>query len=95
MENVNRWRGQIGLDAIDQAELDATVKSLPVDGVESSYVELGPSEGSDSASMILAVVVPRPSQIVFIKLLGDPSLVVDEKPNFERFVQSLRFPASP
>ena len=71
------------------------MKSLKVDDVESSYVELGPSESSDSASMILAVVVPRPGQTVFIKLLGDHSLVVDEKPNFERFVQSLRFPATP
>lgn len=95
LENVNRWRGQIGLPAIDQAELDATVKSLKVDGVDSSYVELGPSASSDSTSTILAVIVPRPGQTVFIKLLGDHSLVIDEKPNFERFVQSLRFPASP
>jgi hypothetical protein len=95
LDNVNRWRGQIGLGTIDQAELDATVKTLTVDGIESSFVELAPADGSDQDSMILAVVIPRPGQTVFVKLLGNRQLVAEERPSFERFVQSLHFPATP
>ena len=95
LENVNRWRAQIGLGPIEQVELDAAVRPWDVDGTQSSYVQLVSPDGRDDAQTILAVVIPRADQTLFVKLLGDRELAADEQRNFESFVKSIRFPASP
>ena len=91
LANVNRWRGQVGLAAIGQAELEEEVRTLEVDGIRSSYVQLAGPEGADDASTILAVVIPRGDQTLFVKLTGDRSLADEEQSNFESFVKSIRF----
>jgi hypothetical protein len=45
LANVNRWRGQIGLGPISEAELAQTAKELKVDGVSGTLVDVtGPHE---------------------------------------------------
>ncbi len=90
LDNVNRWRGQINLPAIDQSQLDSMITTLEVDGTPSQYVRISdPDAGARDA--ILAVIVPRPSQTVFIKMMGPDSLVLAEESAFEQFAKSLRF----
>lgn len=95
LDNVNRWRGQIGLDPIGQAELDASVEKLDVAGMECSYVRIVSPDGVEAKPTILAVVIPRPDQTLFVKLLGDRGLAAEEQTKFEQFVRSIRFAATP
>ncbi len=45
--NVNRWRRQVQLGAITQEELDETLQTIQVAGVEGNYVEsVGPEDAS-------------------------------------------------
>jgi hypothetical protein len=48
LSNVNRWRGQLNLPPVAEAELSTTTKKLPIDGREATYVSL---VGTGSGSM--------------------------------------------
>jgi hypothetical protein len=90
LDNVNRWREQINLPPIDQARLTALIENLEVDGTPSQYVRLIDTE-SGGRQAILAVIVPRPDQTVYIKMMGPSDLVQAEQGAFEQFVGSIRF----
>ncbi|HEX5106646.1 MAG TPA: hypothetical protein VFV87_22655, partial [Pirellulaceae bacterium] len=66
LENVNRWRGQVGLKAAQEV---AGVKKIETLGIEGDYVEL---QGPDQS--MLAVMAPVGDRVWYIKLLGDPEL---------------------
>ena len=86
LANVNRWRDQIGLAAMTQAELDKEFKTLTVDGIAGHY-----SESVGKTETILGVIVERDGQAWFIKLQGDVKLAAAEKERFEAFVKSVKF----
>lgn len=91
LANVNRWRGQIQLGEIDQAELDKSLRRIQVDDVQGDYVELLGPEGTESRQAILAVSALRDGKTWFFKLSGDAELAQREKEHFEQFVNSVRF----
>ncbi len=87
LDNVNRWRQQIGLEPVSQEDLDSTARAIEVDGTSARLFDLvGETE------TILAVIVPSGGQSWFFKLKGDPALAEREKANFESFVTSVKFP---
>ncbi len=87
LDNVNRWRKQIGLEPVSQEELDSTARVVEVDGTTARMFDLvGETE------TILAVIVPSGGQSWFFKLKGDPALAEREQANFESFVTSVKFP---
>ncbi|HZU37124.1 MAG TPA: hypothetical protein VFA18_14480 [Gemmataceae bacterium] len=86
--NVNRWRGQIGLQAAPSQQVERDVRHLDADGKTASYVDLiGPEQ------RMLAVIVPHSGTTWFVKMLGPKDLVGQQKAAFEAFVKSLRFGA--
>ena len=87
LDNVNRWRQQIGLEPVSEEELDSTARVIKVDGRTARMFEL-----AGETETILAVIVPSGGQSWFFKLKGDPALAEREKPNFESFVTSVKFP---
>jgi hypothetical protein len=90
LQNVIRWREQIGLGPVDAEQLRREVRSMEVDGAPASYVDL---VGPDSAGgqRILAVSTEHGGQTWFIKMKGPSDVVAREKAAFEAFVRSLRF----
>jgi hypothetical protein len=93
LANVNRWRGQIKLPEITQAELDKTAGRIQVADVEGHFVELVGPEAVKPRQAILAVVAVRGEQAWFFKLWGDAELALREKSPFQEFVKSVRFSA--
>jgi hypothetical protein len=84
--NVNRWRGQAGLPELSESEIDAGAQSIPVDGEDAKYFVV---EGQERS--ILGVIAQRDGRQWFLKSDGPPSLVDQERANFETFVKSIRF----
>jgi hypothetical protein len=91
--NVDRWRGQLGLPAIAQTELNSLVQPLDVPGEQAMLVDMS---GSDSKTgeraRIIGVIVPRGKATWFFKLMGDGAVAEREKAAFLKFVQSVRYP---
>jgi hypothetical protein len=95
VENVKRWRGEVGLGSIPTDELLKQVQPLTVDGLPAAYVDLlGPASAGEKRHT-LAVMVPRGGQSWFIKMRGSADLVSKQKPTFETFVKSVRFEGDP
>ncbi len=89
-QNINRWRGQIGLQPISGEEIRKLVQTLKVAGQDCSYVDLvGPNLRT------LAVIVPQGETTWFIKMTGPTELVGKQKANFETFAKSIRFGDGP
>lgn len=91
ISNINRWRGQIKLKPVSEAALKSELKTIDVDGIQASYVELVGPESAEVRQSILGVLAEKSGTTWFIKLRGDAELASKEKENFETFVRSIRF----
>ncbi len=87
--NVNRWRGQIGLPPLAQAELEASVQHLDVGAFHIDFVDLTGS-GGNPPMRLLGAIVPHEGQTWFFKLTGPAPLVARELPAFREFLSTLK-----
>jgi hypothetical protein len=86
LPNVNRWRGQIGLNPISSEQFEKEKKQLEIAGQPADYVQF-----SESGQSILGVIAERDGLAWFIKLQGHAGLADRERQNFEDFARSIRF----
>lgn len=94
LANLNRWRGQLGLGPITEAELAQAFTAYKAPSGEFRVVDLsGQAEGK--AARILGAVLREADRTWFIKLMGDDKLVADQRGNFESFLKSLEFSSEP
>jgi len=96
LNNVNRWRGQVGLTPVSEAEVAKLVQPLQIAGQPASlYDQAGPNPGSGEKTRILAAITRRDGMAWFFKMTGDDALVAEQKPVFIDFLKSITFPAAP
>uniref|UniRef100_A0A7C4QTQ0 Uncharacterized protein n=1 Tax=Schlesneria paludicola TaxID=360056 RepID=A0A7C4QTQ0_9PLAN len=87
LANVNRWREQVGLDPIDQAQWAASREHLEIDGIPADLVELvGPKQET-----ILGAIADRGERTWFFKLHGPSAAAANEKPRFLEYLRSVRW----
>lgn len=94
VENVNRWRGQVGLEPASQQQIEQAATQTKVDGHDATIVELiGPVEpvGSAHKPAILAAVVLRDDATWFFKMTGDEPAVMKNKGPFMDFLKTVKF----
>ena len=89
LSNVNRWRGQIGLDQIDASGLDNLSSSIGVGGVAGSYVELVGDTAAGEA--IFGVSAVKAGKTWFVKMKGNRVVLEKQRENFRSFVGSIQF----
>lgn len=83
--NVDRWRGQVGLNRLTDEEWARGPRKLDVSGVTASYFDLPGRE-----KRILAAVLSHEGKTWFFKMIGPSDQVGKEQAAFEAFVQSVR-----
>jgi len=93
LDNLNRWRGQLGLKPVGQAEADKLVASLDVMGGKAMLVDMnGRNPETGRKVRLISAIVPREGLTWFYKLMGDEAAAGREKAAFIKFVQSARYP---
>ena len=96
LANVNRWRGQVGLPAIDEKELDRPARKLTSAAGEAVLFDLaGPKHDQAAALRILAAVLRAGESTWFFNMTGEASPVAALKPSFVEFLNSLESPHAP
>jgi hypothetical protein len=98
LDNVNRWRGQVGLPPVAAEELPRLAQPVEIGRQAAQlYEQAGPVPGSGETNRILAAVLRRGGIAWFFKMTGDDGLVAQQKPVFEEFLKSLNLaaPAGP
>jgi len=91
LANLNRWRGQLQLPPLAEADVAGAVTRLSPNGLSVTVVDFsgGPA---DKPVRLLGAIVPHDGATWFFKLTGPVDLVAKEKPAFLAFVQTLSAP---
>jgi hypothetical protein len=85
LPNVNRWRGQIGLEPIEAGDLPKQTSTVEVGTAKGTVLDV---TSKDSKKRLVVVSVPSGGNTSFYKLMGDETVVAREKESFLRFVQA-------
>lgn len=67
LENVNRWRGQVGLEAVAKDELTDVTEAVQIGDDEGLLAEM---ISEDGAKGILAAMVEKYDRVWFFKMIG-------------------------
>lgn len=94
LQNVNRWRAQVGLQPLSAAELAQHTATVKIAGTDAPLFELAgtPLDG-DKPTRILAAVLPLPQVAWYFKMTGDDALVAAQKAAFIHYLESVHFGA--
>jgi hypothetical protein len=88
LANLNRWRGQIGLEPLAAEKAPGTQTKLTVDGIESRLDDMvNPAEGK----AMIVVTVPKDGSSWFFKMTGDAAVVAAQRDALIKFVESVKF----
>ncbi|MCG3136765.1 MAG: hypothetical protein HJJLKODD_00601 [Phycisphaerae bacterium] len=89
LANVNRWRGQIGMPAVTEAELPQMNSPLPVGDIAATLTDI--TNTQLPPQQMLSVTIPHAGQTWFIKMVGPAERVAQYRTDFLTFSQSIRF----
>jgi hypothetical protein len=90
LANLNRWRGQIKLAPLAQADVEATVSRQHQGTLDVTIADfIGTSGGGTE---ILGAIVPFQGGTWFFKLMGPTAVVSTQKTAFLAYVKSIKEP---
>lgn len=88
LANVNRWRGQVQLGPISEADLPNEVQRLESNGLTLTIVDVKGTGANPQH--ILGALVPYEGATWFIKLSGPDNVVGPAKPAFLAFLKTVK-----
>ena len=88
LPNINRWRAQLGLPPVEEADLKK-VEAVEVGGAKGDLVDI--TGGGDHPKRIVAAVVAHGDRHWFFKMMGPADVVEKQKKAFGEFLASVRF----
>lgn len=95
LANVNRWRDQLGLKPVEEAELSKLQQPVEVAGSQGQLYDFsGENAGSGDKMRMLVAVSRRNDTAWFFKMLGDETVVSEQRPAFLSYVKTFQFPSS-
>jgi hypothetical protein len=94
LANVNRWRGQLGLEPLNnEMELAHIVPTMDLSG--GGHLTIVDFSGTDAKTgkpaRLVGAIVPQSGQTWFYKLMGDEQIVAQQKDAFIEFIQSANY----
>ncbi len=96
VDNVNRWRGQLGLPPIDAAKLGDAAEKVTIGSNPASLYDMsGTDPQTKQPARILASILSSDGTTWFFKMVGADALVAQEKPSFKEFLKSISGQAAP
>jgi hypothetical protein len=85
-DNVNRWRRQMGLAPVDANAVTSQVAALKTEDMTFSTTDI-----AGNKTRTIAAWTRRDGRVWFFKATGSDAAVEKEKPNFVKFIESVRF----
>ena len=92
LANINRWRGQLGLDAVDAEQLESIIERRTLAGREFVIVDFANEQApADKKQRVIGAIVPASDETWFFKMTGDDALTAAQKPAFLEVLKSVEF----
>ncbi len=85
-DNINRWRGQMGLAPVDANAVTSQVAPLKTEDTTFSTTDI-----AGDKTRTVAAWTRRDGRVWFFKATGPNAAIEKEKPNFVKFIESVRF----
>ena len=85
-DNLNRWRGQVGLKNLSAEANDKSAQKITLDGKEAKIVEALGAQTS-----ILAAIIPDGNFLWYIKATGPTKAVAANRNDFITFLKTIKF----
>jgi hypothetical protein len=85
-DNINRWRGQMGLAPVDANAVTSQVTPLKTGDTTFSTTDI-----AGNKTRTIAAWTRREGRVWFFKATGPQAAIEKEKPNFVKFIESVRF----
>src|SRR5437762_8442773 len=85
-DNVNRWRGQMGLAPVDANAVSSQVAPLKTADTMFSTIDI-----AGNKTRTIAAWTRRNGRVWFFKATGTTAAIEKEKSNFVKFIESVRF----
>ena len=93
LANINRWRGQIQLPPLTDADLAQQSRTITSRGRSMRWVDFVSEQTARPLKRITAVIYKKGDQTWFFKMDGDDATVRQAQPAFRAFLNSLQFPS--
>ncbi len=87
--NINRWRGQIGLEPLAESDLAANITRVAA-GENSPQITVVDFASKDASTRMLAAILPGKGETYFFKLTGPASTVAAQKNAFLAMLQTVK-----
>lgn len=92
LENVNRWRGQVGQPRLTESEINQLAEPVEIAGAPGRLFDFaGKTADEDKPARLVASILHRGGTAWFFKMIGDDALVAAQKPLFVAFLKSVHF----
>jgi len=94
LANINRWRGQINLSPLTQADLPKESRSISPHGQPMLLVDFLSTErliDNKFKKRLIAAIYKQGDRSWFFKMAGEEATVEAAKPVFLKFLESVRF----
>ena len=85
-DNVNRWRGQMGLAPVDASTVTSQLAPLKTADTTFSTTDI-----AGGKTRTIAAWTRRDGRVWFFKATGPTAAIEKEKPKFVKFIESVRF----
>ncbi|MDP6613824.1 MAG: hypothetical protein QF835_02250 [Candidatus Marinimicrobia bacterium] len=86
--NVNRWRGQIGLEPLEESEIRA--QAQPGESKIGPYEIFQLINDSNSNTAMLTAILPMNNSTLYIKLTASKDGIIDLEKDFKTFCSSIK-----
>jgi hypothetical protein len=90
LANLNRWRGQLQLPPVGQAEFDAQTQHLDRNDLHMTVVDITGKGQDGSPHRTLGAMVPHGGATWFFKLQGPEPIVAKEKTAFMAMLDTIK-----
>lgn len=87
INNLHRWRRQVGLPKIDDEEVTKQIEKYKVNDQDGLIADFT----GEQRTRIVGVIVPGDEQTWFFKLMGPADEIEKVRPEFDAFLRSVRF----
>jgi hypothetical protein len=92
LANANRWRSQLGLPQIAEADLSMLATTIDSPNGKIQIVDFnGTDAKTGKPARLVGAVVPQNGQTWFYKLMGDEPIIAQQTNAFIKFIQSANY----
>jgi len=93
LANINRWRGQLQIQPIDETELARLLTALDLPSGKAMLVDMnGTDSKTGQPARIIGAIQEREGLTWFYKLMGSDAVAAREKEAFVNFLKTVKYP---